>query len=317
MTFNVIQNPPNYAVVALNNVPITTANLGAFADNRGLVPLPNTTLRAVDPNIKPVYAENWNLTIEHQLDPTTMVTAGYIGSRGIHLYSIANFNRQFRGANYLPACTIASCDPIRLNLQYGGINFRGSDADSYYHAVNFGLRSSNIRHTGLSSIVNYTFGKSIDNNSSTFGDGLNGASGFLGYLDPFNHALDRGPSDFDTKQRLTAGLVWETPFFKHSVGIEKSLLGGWVASTTFNCADRQPLLDLRLRLGIQRLPACSLHWPPPQKAQHPPGHQWRGLGTQHLLLPGPARLHRCQLQFMGKPQFRHQRYATSGLGGLR
>ena len=142
VTFNVIQNPPNYAVLALNNgVPISAANLGAFAANVGPRPLPNTTLRAVDPGIKPVYAQNWNLTFEHQLDPTTLVTAGYIGSRGIHNYSIQNFNRQFSGANYLGDASGVS----RLNLQFGNVNFRGADGDSYYEALNLGIRSSNVR----------------------------------------------------------------------------------------------------------------------------------------------------------------------------
>jgi hypothetical protein len=236
VTFNVIQNPPNYAVLALADVPITTENLGAFAQDVGPRPLPNTTLRAVDPNIKPVYAQNWNLNFEHQLDPTTLVTVGYIGSRGIHLYSIANINRSFSGGTYLGDASGIS----RLNLQFGNVNFRGSDADSYYHAVNFGLRSSNVHHSGLSAIANYTYGKSIDNNSSTFGDGLNGASGFLGYLDPFNHELDRGPSDFDTKHRVTAGMVWDMPFFKHSSGLEKSVLGGWIVSTNFSAQTGNP-----------------------------------------------------------------------------
>lgn len=242
VTFNVIQNPPNYAVLALADVPITTANLGAFADNIGPVRLPNTTLRAVDPNIKPAYAQNWNLSIEHQLDGTTLVTAGYIGSRGIHNYSIANINRAFSGENYLPTCASVTCNPIRLNTQFGNVNFRGADGDSYYNALNIGVRSSNVRHTGVNAIVNYTWGHSVDNNSSTFGDGNNAAGGgfYLGYLDPFNHALDRGPSDFDVKHRISAGIVWEMPFFKSTQGLTKTLMSGWVASTSFTAQTGNP-----------------------------------------------------------------------------
>ena len=238
VTFNVIQNPPNYAVLALYNVPVTSNNLGAFANNLGPQPLRNVTLRPVDPNIKQVYSQNWNLTVEHQLDPTTLVTAQYIGSRGIHLYSIANINRDFAGGFYFGD----AYTPARLNLQYGGINMRGSDGDSYYQALNLGVRSSNIRSSGVSTIANYTYGKSIDNNSSAFGDGNNTAGGgfYLGYLDPFNHALDRGPSDFDVKHRLTAGIVWQMPFFNKGASLQKSLLGGWMASTTFNAQTGNP-----------------------------------------------------------------------------
>jgi hypothetical protein len=263
VTFNVIQNPPNYAVLALNNVPISKDNLGAFAQNSGPQALPNTTLRGVDPGIKPAYSQNWNLTFEHQLDATTLVTAGYIGSRGVHNYSIQNFNRQFSGGNYLNDPSIVS----RLNLQFGNINFRGSDGDSYYEALNLGIRASNLHRTGLSAIGNYTWGKSLDNNSSTFGDGNNAAGGgfYLGYLDPFNHGLDRGPSDFDVRHRATAGIVWELPFFQHASGVEKSVLGGWVASTTFSAQTGNPYAIYDCYYAWTVCPRVAFHDARPKK----------------------------------------------------
>ena len=238
VTFNVIQNPPNYAVVALLETdPISTNNLGAFGTGSGQVPLPNTTLRAVDPNIKPAYAENWTLTVEHQLDPTTLVSIGYIGSRSIHNYSISNFNRAYSGLNYL-----GDPNATRLNLQFGNINFRGADGDGYYEGLNLGVRSNNIHHSGLSAIANYTYSHAMDNTSSTFSDGNNTAGGglVLGYLDPFNHGLDLGNSDFDQRHRLTAALTWNIPFFSHSSALVKGVLGGWVAGTTFNASTGNP-----------------------------------------------------------------------------
>src|SRR6185369_11926257 len=62
VTFNMIQNPPNYATVALTagtdipTIPITTANAGPLAGSSGSKTLPATSLRAVDPNIKTSYA---------------------------------------------------------------------------------------------------------------------------------------------------------------------------------------------------------------------------------------------------------------------
>jgi hypothetical protein len=245
VTYNVIQNPPNYAVVALiGSTPITTNNLGEFGSDVGPVELPNTTLRAVDPNIKPAYAENWTLTIERQLNPATVVTAGYIGTRGIHNYTIANFNRAFSGVNYLNDNANSVNGPLsnRLNLQYSNINWRGADGDSYYQGLNLGIRTNNFHNSGLTAIANYTLSHSLDNNSSTFGDGANDAGGglVLGYLDPFNHGLDLGSSDFDVRHRVTVGLSWESQFFSHSSGLLKSTLGGWVLGTTFNAQTGNP-----------------------------------------------------------------------------
>ena len=240
VTFNVIQNPPNYAVVALVGLtPLSTNNLGEFGSAIGPTRLPNTTLRAVDPNIKPAYAENWSLTLEHQLEPNTLITAGYIGSRGIHNYTIANINRLFTGNNYLDDTGYFGS---RLNQQYSNINWRGADGDSYYEAANLGIRSNNFHHSGLTAIANYTFGHSLDNNSSTFSDGNNTAGGgtVLGYLDPYDHALDLGNSDFDVRHRITAGIIYELPFLKHNNHLIGSLLGGWIASTNFNAQTGNP-----------------------------------------------------------------------------
>ena len=244
VTFNVIQNPPNYAVVAFIPAagealtPISNDNLGYFAQDNGPVELPNTTLRAVDPKIKPAYAQNWNLTIEHQIAGDTLVSVGYIGSRGIHNYTIANINRPYAGANYLGDPHASN----RLNMQYSSINWRGADGDSYYEGLTFGLRSNNIRHSGITAIANYTLSHSLDNNSSTFGDGTGVAGGglVLGYQDPFNHGLDLGNSDFDTRHRITAGIVYQMPALKHFGSVANTLLGGWVASTNFNAQTGNP-----------------------------------------------------------------------------
>jgi outer membrane receptor protein involved in Fe transport len=56
VTFNVIQNPPNYAVLSLTSgvdvpsLPITIDNFGPLAGSSGSVPLPIVSLRALDPN---------------------------------------------------------------------------------------------------------------------------------------------------------------------------------------------------------------------------------------------------------------------------
>jgi hypothetical protein len=241
VTFNVIQNPPNYGVVSFtsadnngNLIPISTNNFSTFGSGTGLKALPNVTLRAVDPNIKPAYAANWSLSVERQVRGTT-ASLSYVGTRGIHNYSIANINRVFSGSTYLGDANVAA----RTNLQYSNINFRGADGDSYYHGLTGELRSADLLHTGLTVRADYTYSHSIDNTSSTFTDGGSNDDN-LGYLDPFNHGLDRGSSDFDQRQRAAVAMFWVVPFGKNLNGAAKSVAGGWTLSTTFNAQTGNP-----------------------------------------------------------------------------
>jgi len=221
VTFNVIQNPPNYGVVAFTSpqtgslYPLNNANLGVFGTGTGSLMLPNVTLRAVDPNIKPAYAENWSLSVERQISGNT-ASLSYVGTRGIHNYSIANINRTFDGSTYLGDAHISN----RTNYQYSNVNWRGADGDSYYEGFTAELRSANLARTGLNVRGDYTWSHSIDNTSSAFSDSGNEAGGglVLGYLDPFNKRLDRGSSDFDQKHRAAAAVVWVVPFGKNRRG---------------------------------------------------------------------------------------------------
>ncbi|MGA2806888.1 MAG: carboxypeptidase regulatory-like domain-containing protein [Terracidiphilus sp.] len=248
-TFNVIQNPPNYGVVSLSaadnggqNIPISANNYPASLLGTGTIEMPSVTLRAVDPKIKPAYSANYSLSVERQIDSAT-VSLSYVGTRGIHNYSIANINRNYSGSTYLgdPLNSSVTGDALasRTNLQYSNINWRSADGDSYYQGATAEIRSANLAHTGLNVRGDYTWSHSTDNTSSTFTDGGSNNDN-LGYTDPFNKALDYGPSDFDQRQRVAAALIWEVPFGSHLTGTARRVADNWTISTTFNAQTGTP-----------------------------------------------------------------------------
>ncbi len=270
VTFNVIQNPPNYAVLSFTpadnnkqNIPISTNNFAQFGTQTGTKLLPNVTLRAVDPNIAPAYASNYSLSVEHQIAGTTASVA-YVGTRGVHNYSIANFNRSFSGINYLgdPAPDFNLSN--RLNLQYSNINFRGADGDSYYNGVTGEIRSSNLHQTGITLRADYTYSHSIDNTSSTFTDGYSNNDN-LGYLDPFNKGLDRGLSDFDQKHRVATAIIWALPYAKNLSGVSKMLLDNWTVATTFDAQTGTPFSMFDCWWAVTVCPRASYVNPQPKQ----------------------------------------------------
>jgi hypothetical protein len=242
VTFNVIQNPPNYAVLSFQegiDVPTGTlllnnSNVGPFGGS-GTKAFPRPTLRAPDPKIKTAYAEQWDLSIDREVLKNTTVSLAYSGSRGVHQYSISNLNRPGSGDVFLGYTAAAA----RMNTQYSSINARGADGDSYYHAMNVGFRTANLLNWGITATANYTWSHAIDDISTTFGDYSQNAAN-LGFLDPFNPKLDMGNSDYDARQRFTTSVVWDLPFAKNSGRLAKAIFGGYSFSPVYTFSSGNP-----------------------------------------------------------------------------
>ncbi|HEX4950754.1 MAG TPA: TonB-dependent receptor, partial [Blastocatellia bacterium] len=239
VTFNVIQNPPNYAVISIipgttpgfpaGSINITNSNVGPFSGTTGTVSLPQTSLRHVREDLGTAFAHFWSASLERELYENIKVSAQYSGSAGRNLYSIENTNRPGTGAFFFNDTTPLS----RLNNQYSGINTRGKSGYSNYNAFIGEIVASRFRTIGLSFSARYTFARSFDNLSSAFSENTNNFN--LGLLDPFNPRLDYGPSDFDVWHRFATGFNWEVPFDKignrffggTGTTVTQQIFGGW------------------------------------------------------------------------------------------
>ncbi len=256
VTFNVIQNPPNYGVISLTagvdvpTIPISTNVAGPLAGSTGVKAFPKTSLRNVVSNIRTAYAHLWSLSVEREVLKNLFVEVDYSASKGVKLYSLENPNRPGAGNVYLgDACTVGnpfSCTSRLINTRYTNINRRGGNASSFHNAMNIRVSSKNIYNTGLVFTANYTWAHSIDNLSTTFSESSNNFN--LGLLDPFNPNVDRGNADFDIRHRFTFAGIWDIPFAKNMTGPAHYILNGWTIApillvetgtpfTMFDCFD--------------------------------------------------------------------------------
>jgi Carboxypeptidase regulatory-like domain/TonB-dependent Receptor Plug Domain len=253
VTFNVIQNPPNYAVLTLTpadvggQIPIYTNSSGPLGGNPGLTrTLGRVSLRAVDPDIVNAYAHFWSAAFEHQLSRTTIASVSYSGSAGRDLYSISNINRVGAGLRYLNSTTsCAGLTPAasnRLNCQYTDINFRSNGGYSNYSGVTASLDSNDLFGLGLTVTNRYTYSVTKDNVSSTFTDGYQSNSGArLGFLDPFDPSLDYGNADFDVRHRFISSFVWDIGAGKKYGGdLTRKVLGGLQLTGQVNIQSGSP-----------------------------------------------------------------------------
>ncbi|HKE04264.1 MAG TPA: carboxypeptidase regulatory-like domain-containing protein [Blastocatellia bacterium] len=226
--FNVIQNPPNYAVLfaGTGNNPAAPiiANVDQYAALAALSGQSySSSARALDPNLRTAYANAWNANIQHDLGEVMVLTIGYAGSNGIKLYSLDNINR--RGSGVLLG--VAG----RLNPTITNINFRSNAGSSNYNSLQLRADSRYIKRAGLQFTAAYTWAHAIDNESSTFGDSYllsRVGGGVFGFQDAFNPAGDRGNADFDVRHRLVTSFNWDIPFARDlRPGWMKAALNGW------------------------------------------------------------------------------------------
>jgi hypothetical protein len=252
VTFNVIQNPPNYAVldltsgVDLPSLDVTTSNAGPLAAAFGQKALPATSLRNVDANLRTAYAHFYNFSIEHELVRNVFLGVDYTGSKGVKLYSLEDPNRVGAGNLYLgDPCTPGgtpgdpgSCTSRLRTTQYSGLNRRGNNGFSNYNAMNVRVDVRNVANSGLSLRSNYTWSHAIDNLSSVFSVSNNNFN--LGLLDPFNPQLDRGDADFDIRNRFVLAGTWDIPFAKNTQGVTRRILHGWTIAPIFTAHTGAP-----------------------------------------------------------------------------
>ena len=246
VTFNIIQNPPNYASISViagvdfPTIPISTDNLGPLAGTSGSKPLPNVTLRAVDPNIKTAYAHLYSVAIEHSFGQSILGALEYSGSAGRDQYGIANVNRYGYGNFYggIPCVPGTDGDPgtckARLRTtQYGSINFRSNGGTSNYNGLNAKMDVRG-RH-GLNMRLVYTWSHTIDDLSDTFSSGVPN----LGWLNAFAPHTDHGDAFYDIRHRFVLSGTYELPG-KGTKGALKQVVGGWMLAPILTMSSGAP-----------------------------------------------------------------------------
>src|SRR5205823_6325770 len=92
----------------------------------------------------------------------------------------------------------------RLDPQYNSLQLADNLADSHYEALQTSL-DHRFSH-GWQTQVSYTYSKSIDNGSGTYGLDGGGISS-----NPFNVALDRGLSNFSRTNNLRVSGTYQIP----------------------------------------------------------------------------------------------------------
>ncbi len=155
---------------------------------------------SVAQNYRDAYVQSWNFNIQQELGNDYGVMAGYFANKGTDLNVARNYNQPINGLRPYPALSASS--PIDPGKPLGNIIVYESDANSSYNAL--WLTAQKRFSSGLQFNTNYTWSKSIDENSRN-------VEGLV-IQDSYNIHGDRGLSDFDARNRFVLSSVYDLPF---------------------------------------------------------------------------------------------------------
>ncbi len=204
-------------------------------------------------NIQPAYIQQWNLTLEAQINSKTSLAVGYIGQTGQHLIDYGNEN-QFTQAqaydvdvnqpNPLPASDLTPY--YNLAGPGGAVLVTESRAMSNYNGLQVTVRQR--ASYGLEYNLNYTFAKSMTNAAGNYGvPNTDTTSGDQTFQDYYNSAADYGVSGDDIRHQFNAVVVYALPYGRgRTFGSNANLLlqealGGWSITNAFKAFSGPPV----------------------------------------------------------------------------
>lgn len=243
----ILQNGIDVLTYALTTGLPTYPNILSAPPAAGLAP-PSIDIMA--PNFKTERVEQWNFQIERSLGSNYALTAGYIGTHGLHL-------TRTRDINLYPEVPLAGTistggaityyahpgtgGPARPNPAFGRISIFDSGADSEYNGGFVQLTKRFSQNFQV--LASYTFSKAIDDapdaTSVVTGNAGDDAKVAQNTLQP---NTERALSVNDVRHRFVFSSVWDLNYAKYvNNTVAKGLLSYWTLSTIAQLQSGQPV----------------------------------------------------------------------------
>jgi hypothetical protein len=188
---------------------------------------------SLDFHAKQPYLAQWNLAIEQKLPGNTVLTMGYVGTRGVHLWQSEDVNPVaptsiVNGLPYWNPAVLAQEEAFgclsvaptcRLNPNFAANVQIETHGESFYNALQIGV-NKRLGH-GLQFQANYVFSKSLDDSTGILADGSGQVTD-----SQFNKKLDWGPTPYNTKHNLRVNALYRIPNVKGD-NLAAKATGGW------------------------------------------------------------------------------------------
>jgi hypothetical protein len=187
-----------------------------------LVCLTNIYVLGNMPNRKTPYMWQYLFNVQRELNSSTALEVGYLGSRSYRLERMFDWNETIPGL-------VGSVQSRKPYPEFTKVQEIGNVAEARYNSM--AIKLTRRLNQGLSVLGAYTLSKSTDN-----GSGIRTLDGdTLFPQDSFCLACEWGLSIFDVRHRFVSSVLYELPFGEGKpfaqTGPAAAILGSWQLST--------------------------------------------------------------------------------------
>ena len=172
----------------------------------------------MDDAVRTPYIQQYSLALQQQIPWNASVSIAYVGNTSRKLVNTRDANQALFG----PGATSGNVNarrPIMPGI-YGQISKFESSSNAHYDSLQITV-DRRFAHN-FSVLLNYTFGKSIDEVSD---DNTNPVD--VSLADSYNRRLDRAVSNGDIRHVMNLSYVWDLPRLTRWNPVVRSIIGGW------------------------------------------------------------------------------------------
>jgi hypothetical protein len=185
----------------------------------------SNTAVGISPYYPIAYAQQWAFGVQRQLIKDLLLDVSYRGSKGTDLPLLYNPNQPLPGTG----------NAGRPFQNFGNVTYYTANGNSSFNSLQAKLDKR--LSAGISFLVSYTYGHSIDEGSGPASGSDASSSTPQNSRNQF--AGERGSSDFDVRHRLVLSPVWNLPFGAGN-RFTDHIIGGWQVSGIFQIQSGRP-----------------------------------------------------------------------------
>jgi len=184
------------------------------------------------------YTIEYNLNIQRELFANTLLTVGYVGTRGIHLLAFHDFNppTETTDANgVMHFATPTGTQNPRIDPALGSLDMTDTSSHSNYNALQV-----SVEHKLSANFVmqfSYTYSHCLDSAYTYGGLGFNNSSSAI--VNPYDWNADYGNCSYDLRHDISANVVYLLPFHGNRLkeGWQVTGIQAWHTGVPFSLSE--------------------------------------------------------------------------------